>query len=612
MTRLDSEPDEYREIREIRGITGDSGPDDVRVVLSEAWHELLDIDGVSPDSNFYSEGGTSVTSMLLLAKMLDKGFQARLSELIACRTFGEQLALFTSARAEQGEATQDSVLTAKQELQLARIKKQIKARGSADAKPVPLVLEISGDVDHDLLSQSLVDLVRRHDVLTTGFIDSHGEIAPTRTDFADTWKPERMDLTAFSRQEALARIWAHIGEVAQAGLAYDTTPVILGAVAAVRSDLTFAVLVIDHLVSDAESLGVLYEDLTQIYSAKVEGRPSDLAEQLTSVHAAPVEKERYGAAGWPTLAAKWREYFAQYPEPPAFDLLGPVGCRDYGQSVPSATTLTNFVVPAQTVAKLKATYRRLGLSPLSVMLGAMYLAAHIVSGMRDICIINPRSRRNGAGEMRVVNDFAEPTVIRVRPSGASCPCHLTLAEVAALAADSQARASELEMPRKAVMAFSQGGGAPSSPSRVMIGSTLRAAREDQSGSMDVAEARTDVNAVPWLWCNYTKTGVSSRPMGEATATFVEQELGGDPNVSNLMVFIADDDNELVVNMVVPHKLYPRSVVSEFGETLMLALGRFAEDPDRPMAASGPAPCTARAEHRQLPDMVGAPAMTSRS
>jgi hypothetical protein len=234
----------------------------------------------------------------------------------------------------------------------------------------------------------------------------------------------------------------------------------------------------------------------------------------------------------------------------------------------------------------------------------MYLAAHIVSGLQDICIINPRSRRNGAGEMPVVNDFAEPTFIRVRPSGASCPCHLTLAEVAAMTADSQARASELEMPRKVVMAFSQDDGG--SPSRAMIGSTLRAAaQEDASRPADAAEPETDVNAVPWLWCNYTKSAVSSRPMGEATATFVEQELGGDPGVSNLMVYIADDDNELVVTMVAPDKLYPRSVVSEFGETLVLALRRFAEDPEHPMAASGPAPCTARAERRQPPDTPAA-------
>jgi Condensation domain/Phosphopantetheine attachment site len=608
VTRLDSDPEESRAAgmsHAADGTTKDSGPEDARVVLAEAWHELLHIDGVTPSSNFYSEGGTSVTSMLLLAKLLDKGFQARLSELIACRTFGEQLALFTSGRAEQAGAAQDSVLTAKQELQLARISRQIKAQGIASAKPVPLVLEISGAVDHDLLSQSLVDLVRRHDVLTTGFIDAHGEVAPRRTDFADSWKPERMDLTAFSRDQALDRIWAHIGEVAQAGLAYDTTPVILGAVAAVRPDLTFAILVVDHLVSDAESLGVLYEDLTRIYSAKAEGRPSDPSAQLTTVHAAPVEKERYGAAGWPVLAAKWREYFAEYPGPPAFDLLGPLGGRDYGQTVPSTATLTTLVVPAQTVAGLKAAYRRLGLPPLSVVLAAMYLAAHIVSGLQDICMVNPRSRRNGAAEMPVVNDFAEPTFVRVRPSGAACPCRLTLAEVAVMTADSQAGASELEMPRKAVMAFSQDDGG--SPSRAMIRSTLRAAaQEDPSRPADVAEAKTDVNAevnadvnaVPWLWCNYTKTDVSSRPMGQATATFVEQGIGGDPGVSNLMV--------------APDKLYPHSVVGEFGETLVLALRGFAEDPDRPMAASGPAPCTARAEHRQAPDMVAAPVTTSRS
>jgi aryl carrier-like protein len=586
MTRLEPDLDDSAPTGET-----DSGlaSDDVRVALSEAWSELLGVDEVTPSSNFYSAGGTSVVALLLLAKMHGKGSGANLSELIARPTFAEQVELFTTGRAEVAD-TREVRLNPTQELRLAQIARQVKAGETVSLKPLPLVVEIVGEIDRHLLMQSMVDLVRRHENLSTGFLDSHGEIAPARTAMADTWKPEEIDFSAFSRERALDEIWRLIAETADQGLAFDITPLILGAVVTIRPDLTFAVLVVDHLVCDGESVGILYEDLVEIYSAKAEGRPPKLPDLSTSARDALAGTDRYSADDWPVLAAKWRDLLDGYPAPPAFDLLGEIGARDYSLTVPSLGRPTRFVVPAGTVANLKATYRRLGVPPLAVMLGATYLAAHIISGARDICIINPRSRRNAVGEMQAVNDFAEPAVIRIRHQGASCPCDLTMAEVATMAATSHSRASELEMPIDMIRPFSDD--TLSSTARSMIGSTLCAVAHDgASGWATAADGQVDDEALPWLWCNYNRTGSGSRSMGDAVATSLESSVDEMYPVPNLMIYIYDNDEEIQVEIVVPEKLYESQLISELGSTLGRVLSRFAENPRERVSASGSMSCT---------------------
>lgn len=564
-----------------------SNPDQVRAALREAWSELLGVAVVAPISNFYSEGGTSLTAALLLAKMHGHGAGARLAELLACKTFAEQLDLFTAGRADPGDTRSGGLFPA-QEFRLARIARQVKASGTAVAEPVTLALEITGDVDHDLLIESMVELVRRHDVLSTGFVNHEGQITPARTAMADSWRPETIDLSGYSAEEAQARIWKLIAETANHGLAFDTTALILGAVAIVRPGVSIAALVVDHLVCDGQSLDILFGDLAEIYSAKADGRPPSLP-SLQIPAQDSLEPERYSADDWPDLAAKWRELLDGYPAPPAFNLTGPIGGRDYSLTVPSPTAVARLTLPAGAATKLKATYRQLGLPPLAIMLAATYLAAHIISGARDICMINVRSRRNAVGATHVVNDFAEPSIIRIRHPGTSCPCELTLAEVAAMAASSYAAASELEIPFDVIREYASEAG--NSMSRSLIGSAMRAIAPDGPGP--AADG-----ALPWLWCNYAKSGPRSRHMGDAVATILDQPAPGAIDLPNMRVTIEDNGNELKMEITAPQKLYGSTVISEFGSALGCVLRRFGQSPGGCISASGPAPCMATVHLRQ--------------
>lgn len=558
----------------------DVNPDEVRAALHAAWSGLLGVDAVTSASNFYAGGGTSLTAALLLAKMRGKGASVRLTELVACTTFAEQLELFTAGHAATGD-TAEADLFAVQEIRLGQIVRQLRASASAPVKALALVLEITGDIDEDLLSESMVDLVRRHDALNVGYINYNGEIAPTRTAVADSWKPERMDLSGFSREEAQAQVWQRIFEAEKQGLAFDTTALILGAVATVRPDLSIAVLVVDHLVCDAESLGILYADLAEIHCAKVEGRQPNLPDLRNAARDGLVEAPRYSADESPILAAKWRDLIDGYPEPPAFDLLGPIGARDYSLTVPSRAGTLRFALPDGTATKLKATYRRLGVPPVAVMLAATYLAAHIVSGAQDICIVNPRSRRNTVGARGVVNDFAEPSVIRIHHQGTSCPCEIPLAQVAAMAASAYATASELEMPIDLIRPFvTEAGG---STARALICSTLRATASAGAGL-------TADDALPWLWCSYARAESGALRIGDAMATRLQTPSRGVAGVPNLYMYIDDDGTDIKVEITNPEKLYGSSVVSEFGAALGRVLIKLAEAPDDRMSASTPTAC----------------------
>jgi hypothetical protein len=167
-----------------------------------------------------------------------------------------------------------------------------------------------------------------------------------------------------------------------------------------------------------------------------------------------------------------------------------------------------------------------------------------------------------------------------------------LAEVAAMAAASYSRTSELEMPIDVIRPFSDD--TLTSTARSMIGSTLRAvAQQGAGGAAPVAGERFDDELLPWLWCNYNRTESGSRSLGGAVATWlVDSPVSPVQPVPNVMIYLYDDGDEIQVEILVPEKLYDEQLMSELGSTLARVLDQFAENPDQRVSASG-STCAAR-------------------
>jgi hypothetical protein len=215
------------------------------------------------------------------------------------------------------------------------------------------------------------------------------------------------------------------------------------------------------------------------------------------------------------------------------------------------------------------------------MLGATYLASHIMSGERDICIVNPQSRRHAVGAMHIVNDFTEPLIVRVRHPGDSCPCQLTLAEVAAVAYASHARASAIDMPFDMIMkAIKHGGADPAAET----------GHADGRLAAHLHRAQAPDEVVPWMWCNYMDSGPRSRRMGGAMATALDAPIAGLLDVPNLEIYIEDDGTSIQVTVIAPEKLYEAEVISNLGALLCRILVRYGEDSHSRMSAGDTTLC----------------------
>jgi amino acid adenylation domain-containing protein len=134
---------------------------------------------------------------------------------------------------------------------------------------------INGQVDPAVLESSLNEIVRRHEVLRTTFRAVNGE--PFQVVAPSSWIALRLvDLSSkpASRREAAALALA--SEEAQRPFDLERGPLLRTTLARMDKEEYMFLFTIHHIISDAWSTGVFWQELTKIWDAFAEGKPSPL------------------------------------------------------------------------------------------------------------------------------------------------------------------------------------------------------------------------------------------------------------------------------------------------------------------------------------------------
>ncbi|ARU62661.1 hypothetical protein CBW65_18035 [Tumebacillus avium] len=147
----------------------------------------------------------------------------------------------------------------------------------ADAYNIPYVVTISGVLDHELLSKSINEVVRRHEALRTTFQDTDGmptlvihkelDIPIQKYDFTHLPEAERNDAAERTAREDASRPF----DLIQGPLLRVTTI----QKAAEEHLLLFT---LHHIISDGWSIGVLINEFSLLYASFKNGLPSPLPE----------------------------------------------------------------------------------------------------------------------------------------------------------------------------------------------------------------------------------------------------------------------------------------------------------------------------------------------
>jgi len=171
---------------------------------------------------------------------------------------------------------------------------------------VPGVLHLSGLLDLGALERSLIEIVRRHEVLRTAFIEEEGRtvqrVIPTvnfRLSFIDCSEMPEPDRSTEAERLVLAE--------ASRPFNLGQAPLLRGLVVQIAPEEYLFAFVMHHIVSDGWSLGVFVKELATLYDAFIQGNESpltDLPIQYTDY--AEWQRQNYEAGALREQVAYWK------------------------------------------------------------------------------------------------------------------------------------------------------------------------------------------------------------------------------------------------------------------------------------------------------------------
>jgi amino acid adenylation domain-containing protein/non-ribosomal peptide synthase protein (TIGR01720 family) len=268
---------------------------------------------------------------------------------------------------------------------------------------LPTRLRLSGPLDVAALERAIRAIVRRHEVLRTTFAAPAGEPVQVVHEDADVALPVE-DLPAGARVEDVA--------LAETARPFDLArgPLLRARLVRVTDDDHLLLLTLHHIAGDGWSKGVFFRELSALYGAFREGRPSplpDLAIQYAD-HAAWQRAWLTGEALERQLAY-WKEALAGAPAATDLPTDRP---RPPVQTTRGARR--RFAIPADLSNAVRALARREGTTLFMTLLAAFaaLLARHGAGD--DLVVGTPVAGRTRPEVEPLVGFFVNTLALRAR------------------------------------------------------------------------------------------------------------------------------------------------------------------------------------------------------
>jgi aryl carrier-like protein len=251
----------------------------VESTLASIWQQLLAIEKIGVEDNFFDLGGDSVVSLQVASQARQAGLQLTPKQVFQYQTIAELAAVVDSggpSMAEQGLVTGSVLLTP--------IQRWFFRRQFADCHHYnqSVMVELRRRVSDDDLRQSVTAVLHHHDALRMRYAQSDGVWEQRSAGIEDAVPFAVQDLSKVANAD-LAETITQAAEQVQGSLDLRRGPLARFVLFDCGSERAQRVLVvIHHLVVDAVSWRVLLEDLETVLRQLAEGRTIQLPAKTTS------------------------------------------------------------------------------------------------------------------------------------------------------------------------------------------------------------------------------------------------------------------------------------------------------------------------------------------
>ncbi len=382
-------------------------------MLAAIWCDLLGLAQVGVRDNFFDLGGHSLLATRLVSRVRDAfGVEVALRDLFETQTVA---ALSERITAYRGGAPADAMsivpVAREGDLPLSPSQRRLwfLTRFGTEQVHYHVVtaLRLTGRLDLDAFGRALREIVRRHESLRTTFPSQGGEPVQRIGTDEDLFQLKVVDLEALApdaRERAAAQT---IAEERQRPFDIETGPLFRATVIVLGSAEQIFAVSMHHIVADAWSLGVFWDELAQLYRAFTAGQPSPLAAlPVQYADYACWQQARMARGSFESEVGYWRTRLADSetlqlrtdrPRPPV-------------QTFNGATVAT--MVPKALADRLKAMSREHGITPYMLLLAGFKALLHRYSDQDDIVVGTPTAGRNRSEIESLIGFFINTLVLR--------------------------------------------------------------------------------------------------------------------------------------------------------------------------------------------------------
>ncbi|MGW0943108.1 amino acid adenylation domain-containing protein [Streptomyces sp. NPDC002623] len=382
-------------------------------VIAEIWAEMLGVDQVGRDDDFYELGGHSLLATQIVSRARAAlGVELSLLDLLRRPTVA---GLADQVRGDDSEAAvhepvpvvpRDEALALSYGQQRFWIIDQLTPGNSA--YNIPDVVRIEGPLDAEVLRASLDDIVARHEALRTSFVLDDGE-RPTQRISADVRVPLPVTDLGDLPEDVRRQRWEELA-LDESRRPFDLTraPLLRATLLRVGEEEHILLLTMHHSVSDAWSTGVFVRELGIHYVGRL-GLSTEGLPPLPIQYAdyAAWQRQRLDGAERDELVEYWRAQLAGAPQLVEFP---PDHPRPAAQSFAGATV--PLTLPGPLVKGLQQLGGSQGATLFMTLLAAFTFVLHRFSGERDVVVGSPIAGRTHPDVENLIGVFVNMLALR--------------------------------------------------------------------------------------------------------------------------------------------------------------------------------------------------------
>jgi acyl carrier protein len=389
----------------------DRSPAGIADAVADIWCEALGLDAASTADSFFAQGGESMAAATIVALVRDRlGMDIGLRDVYQARTLGElverarladPLVPDAGPRPRRVDRTQPVRAGLAQERQFLLTEHPSQQR--SDPFLVQQAMRIKGRLDVARLRRAVELVSQRHELLRSAFYRVGDRVYQRIVPSAGVTL----------RQVEVARDGVPktiMQEEANRGFDHSVAPLarcLLFTFAPTDHVLMF---VLEHLICDGASLGILMTDLERAYLG-LDRDPGFRLPELTYQFAdwAWLQRQRCAGPAVDALTAYWRERLGPDPRivgAPFVEYRDPVTERAAGVSVEFDDTDS---------AALRATAARRGVTLYAQILGAFLTALSTRLERNDFCVVTTLANRP-PGTEGIFGPLAHDIYVRVNAS----------------------------------------------------------------------------------------------------------------------------------------------------------------------------------------------------